>query len=80
MPSPAFNTRPETQRVSWWGAPEEEWRITIASAPMAWSVRAVSFRLSPFATEDPEVVKLITSAESRFAASSKEIRVRVEFS
>jgi hypothetical protein len=62
------------------GAPDEEWRITIASAPIASRVRAVSLRLSPFVTEDPPVEKLITSAESRLAASSNEIRVRVEFS
>ena len=31
-------------------------------------------------TLDPLELKLITSADSRFAASSKEIRVRVEFS
>jgi hypothetical protein len=47
---------------------------------MACSVRAVSLRLSPFDTEDPDVEKLITSAESRLAASSNEIRVLVEFS
>ena len=62
------------------GEPLEECRITIASAPIACSVRAVSFRLSPFETLDPPALKLITSADSRLAASSKQIRVRVEFS
>ena len=52
----------------------------MASAPMAWRVRAVSFRLSPLATDEPDVEKLMTSADKRFAAISKEIRVRVEFS
>jgi hypothetical protein len=52
----------------------------MASAPIAWSVSAVSLRLSPFETDDPEVVKLMTSAERRFAAISNEIRVRVEAS
>ena len=61
-------------------APEDECRITMASAPIACRVSAVSFRDSPFATLDPLVEKLMTSAERRFAASSKEIRVRVEFS
>src|SRR5690606_20122687 len=37
-------------------------------------------RVSPFLTLDPPDEKLRTSAESRFSASSKEIRVRVEFS
>ncbi len=41
---------------------------------------AVSFSDSPFDTDDPLVEKLITSADSRFAANSNEIRVRVEFS
>jgi hypothetical protein len=52
----------------------------MASAPIAWSVSAVSLRLSPLPTEEPPVEKLMTSAESRFAANSKEMRVRVEFS
>jgi hypothetical protein len=73
-------TLASTHRVRVWGDPLEEWRITMASAPMAWRVSAVSFRLSPFDTDDPPVEKLMTSADSRLAASSKEIRVRVEFS
>ena len=35
---------------------------------------------SPFSTEDPEAAKLITSADSVLAASSKDERVRVEAS
>jgi hypothetical protein len=80
VPSPAFNTLPWTHLVSVFGAPEEEWRMTMASAPIAWRVRAVSFSDSPLATLDPLVEKLITSADRRLAASSNEIRVRVEFS
>ncbi len=80
VPSPAFNTLPLTQRVSVSGAPLDECRITIASAPIAWSVSAVSLRLSPLETLEPLVEKLITSADRRLAASSKLIRVRVEFS
>ena len=52
----------------------------MASAPIACSVSAVSFRLSPLETEEPLVEKLMTSADRRLAASSNEIRVRVEFS
>ncbi len=80
VPSPAFRTLAPTHRDSVWGAPEDECLMTMASAPIASSVSAVSFRLSPFDTLDPLVEKLMTSADSRFAASSKEIRVRVEFS
>src|SRR5947199_244423 len=47
---------------------------------IACNVRAVSLSDSPFATLDPPALKLITSAESRLAASSNEILVRVEFS
>src|SRR5205823_6233077 len=47
---------------------------------MACNVRAVSLSDSPFATLDPPALKLMTSAESRLAASSNEILVRVEFS
>ena len=54
--------------------------MTTASAPMASRVSAVSFRLSPLATLDPFAEKLITSADSRFAAASKEILVLVESS
>ena len=80
VPSPAFSTLPEMNRASVCAAPLEECRITMASAPMASSVKAVSFSDSPLLTLEPLAVKLMTSAESRFAASSKEIRVRVEFS
>ena len=54
--------------------------MTTASAPMASSVRAVSFRLSPLETLDPLALKLMTSADSRLAAASNEMRVRVESS
>ncbi len=80
VPSPAFRTLALTHRESVYGAPEDECLITMASAPIACSVSAVSLRLSPFATDEPLVEKLITSAESRFAATSNEMRVRVEFS
>ncbi|BAS18210.1 hypothetical protein AHiyo8_65130 [Arthrobacter sp. Hiyo8] len=62
------------------GAPEAQWRMTTASAPMAARVCAVSLRDSPFETEEPLAAKLMTSADSRFAAASKEMRVRVESS
>ncbi len=43
-------------------------------------VRAVSMRDSPFWTLDVETLKLSTSAERRFAATEKDVSVRVEFS
>ena len=80
VPSPALRTEASTHRVSMAGDPDDEWRMTIASAPMAWSVSAVSLSDSPFATDEPDVEKLMTSADRRFAASSNEILVRVESS
>ena len=50
------------------------------SAPIASSVSAVSFRLSPLETLEPLAEKVITSAERRLAATSKLVRVRVESS
>ena len=54
--------------------------MTTASAPMASRVRAVSLSDSPLETDEPFAEKLMTSAERRLAAASKEIRVRVESS
>jgi hypothetical protein len=75
-----LTTLPSTQLASRWGAPEAECRTTIASLPIASRVSAVSLRLSPLETLLPFAEKLMTSAESRLAASSKEMRVRVESS
>jgi hypothetical protein len=53
----------------------------IASTPIASSVHAVSLKLSPLETELLlSAAKLMTSAESRLAASSNEMRVRVDAS
>jgi len=80
VPSPAFTTLPVTQRASVWAAPDALCRMITASAPIASRVSAVSFRLSPLATLDPLAEKLITSADSRFAAASNEVLVLVESS
>ena len=80
VPSPAFSTLPRTHPASRCAAPDAPCLMTTASAPMASSVSAVSLRLSPLATLDPFAEKLITSADSRFAAASKEILVLVESS
>lgn len=54
--------------------------MTTASAPIASRVRAVSLSDSPLETDEPLAEKLMTSADSRLAAASKEMRVRVESS
>ena len=54
--------------------------MTTASAPMACSVSAVSLSDSPLDTLEPLAEKLMTSADSRLAAVSNEMRVRVESS
>ena len=54
--------------------------MTTASAPIASRVSAVSLRLSPLETLEPLAEKLMTSADSRLAAASNEMRVRVQSS
>ena len=82
VPSPALTTDERTQPewASRCGAPLAPWRMTTASAPIASRVRAVSLSDSPLDSEEPLAEKLMTSAESRLAAASKEMRVRVESS
>jgi hypothetical protein len=63
-----------------WTAPELWWRITIASARIAFSVIAVSISVSPFFTLDCAACMLTTSAPRRLPAISNERSVRVEFS
>src|SRR5689334_1987234 len=58
-------------------APAEGWRNTIISACIASILRAVSSNVSPLTTLLDDGEKLITSALSRFAASSNEVRVLV---
>ncbi len=48
--------------------------------PIASIVCTVSRRLSPFCTDELPTEKLMTSHDRRFAAVSKEMRVRVESS
>ncbi|MNL39378.1 hypothetical protein D3C87_1616550 [compost metagenome] len=61
-------------------APAYGWRITTISTFMARILLTVSISVSPLLTDEDEAAKLITSAESRFSASSKDNLVRVEFS
>ncbi len=50
------------------------------SIRIASRLRAVSTSVSPFCTLDPLDATFTVSAESRFSANSKEMRVRVEAS
>src|SRR5437762_9806838 len=77
-PSPALTTDARQTRASWCGAPAEGWRMTMRSGDIASRLRAVSKSVSPFDTDEEEELMLITSAESRLPAISKEVRVRVE--
>ena len=80
LPSPALTIAALHQRETSSAAPAHGVRRTIASGLCALSVSTVSFSDSPFSTLEPLAAKLTTSADSRLAASSKELRVRVEAS
>ena len=79
-PSPAFRTAQLTFSASRLTAPDWGWRTTSRSGCMAFSVSAVSIRVSPFLTELACIAIDITSAPSRLPASSKLAWVRVEVS
>src|SRR5882672_7550393 len=79
-PSPALITC--TCGATWlairWAAPLEECRTTNMSAYIAERLSTVSSRVSPLVEDDTAMFRLITSADRRFAAISKVVRVRVE--
>src|SRR5438309_2394361 len=79
-PSPAFTTCScgFTCRAMRNGAPEDAWRTTKMSACMAERFATVSRSDSPLVWDESAILRLMTSAESRFAAISKVVRVRVE--
>src|SRR5262245_15243697 len=60
------------------GAPEDSWRTTKMSACIADRLATVSSSDSPLVAEETVMFRLITSAESRLAAISNVVRVRVE--
>ena len=80
VPSPALTTEQPTFWASSAAAPAEAWRMISMSGRMAFSVIAVSISVSPFFTEDEATDMFMTSAPSRFPASSKDDCVRVEAS
>src|SRR4051812_26440428 len=79
-PSPALITCScgFTWRAIRKGAPEALWRTTKMSACIAERFATVSSSDSPLEVDDTETFRLITSADRRFAAISKVVRVRVE--
>src|SRR5262245_57639214 len=79
-PSPALITAALTTFAIWCGAPDDEWRMTIASGAIACKFSAVSINVSPLTTLEVEAEMLMASADRRFAAISKLVRVRVEAS
>src|SRR5690606_6861597 len=62
------------------GAPLSAWRTTNMSACIATRLSIVSSSDSPFGVDDVPMFRLFTSADSRLAAISKVVRVRVELS
>ncbi len=77
VPSPALTTAAPTFCASSDGAPDCPWRTTSRSQCIAFSVAAVSSRVSPLFTLELATDMLMTSAPRRLPASSKLVRVRV---
>ena len=78
QPSPALMTFEGIRSARNLGAPEAGCRTTTMSIRIASRLRAVSTRLSPFSIEDPDAAMFTVSADRRFSANSKEMRVRVD--
>ena len=77
-PSPALITEPSTLRASNSTAPEAWCRTTRMSGCIAFSVAAVSTRVSPLRIDEDDTDMFMTSAPSRLPAISNEDWVRVE--
>ena len=78
LPSPPLTTQARTWRSMTRGAPSWQLRTTTRSASIASSVAAVSASDSPFFVDELDAEKLMASADRRFAAISKLVRVRVD--
>src|SRR3546814_13588733 len=76
LPSPPLMTAQFIFSARSCTAPESGWRTTSTSGCMAFSVIAVSIRVSPFLLDDQAPDMLITSALSLFAASPADVLVR----
>jgi hypothetical protein len=77
MPSPALRMGRPVARASSQDAPEYGLRRMMHSAPRALRVMPVSLRDSPFSMLEESALTRVVSAPRAFAASSKEVRVRV---
>ena len=80
IPSPAFTMAAGICCARKCGAPEALCLITTMSTFMLRMLLTVSSKVSPFEAEDVLAAKFNTSALNLRSASSKENRVRVEFS
>ena len=80
VPSPALTTAASTCLAMKCGAPDEAWRRTITSGAIACRFLAVSSSVSPLVVDEVEPEMLTASADSRLAAISNEVRVRVDAS
>ena len=80
MPSPALITLARTFFARRAGAPDMGWRMMMTSVPIWSSVTPVSISVSPLATLDALAEILAAAADMYLLASSKDMRVRVEFS
>ena len=80
QPSPALMMEASIQPAMRWGTPDDLCRTTMASMPIASTVRTVSSSDSPFRREDEPAENVMVSAERRLAAVSNDSRVRVESS
>ncbi len=77
-PSPALTTPARKREASISAAPACAWRTTTTSGDMASRLRAVSISVSPLTVDDDDPEMLTASADSRLAAISNEVRVRVD--
>src|SRR5690606_41521895 len=79
-PAPALRTAQRAVGASIVAAPPKAWRTTIASGCIAIKLRPVSSSVSPLVVDDDDAAMLIASADRRLAASSNDVRVRVDAS
>ena len=77
-PSPAFTTEALMCFATISAAPAWPWRMTTMSGCMASRFAAVSSSVSPLTVDDVEPEMLTASADSRLAAISNDVRVRVD--
>ena len=77
-PSPALTTPARRREASISAAPACAWRTTTTSGAIASRFRAVSSSVSPLTVDEAEPEMFTASADSRLAAISNDVRVRVD--